>query len=103
MPLSALQPMVTGRFHEVDALLASISPLESADIKIPDTLEVRILRGLFFVHLYAAFEYTIDQSFIRMAQHISSRNVAHSHLHRPIFSVAIDSHFSAIQGLYDWI
>src|SRR5207249_4328200 len=28
--------------------------------------------------------------------------VSHLHLHRPIFSVALDSQYASLQGLYDW-
>ena len=90
--------MRTGR----DGYLAAIVAAESSDPLIPDALKVRIMRGLFFVHLYGAFEYSIDQTFIRLAQHISSRSVSHRHLNRPIFSVALDPQFMALQDTSDW-
>jgi hypothetical protein len=49
--------------------------------------------------LYAAFEYSIDQSFIRLAQYISSKGVAQKHIQTPIFSVGLDDEFKALADL----
>lgn len=102
MPLTTLRPILTQRFHEVENLLNSIAEQEPADPHAEELISVKIIRGLFFVHLYAAFEFAIDQSFIRLAQHITGLNVSQRHLHRPVFSVAIDEHFSALQDIRDW-
>jgi hypothetical protein len=102
MPLATLRLQVTERFHEVDTYLSGIASLESADPRIPDSIDVRIMRGLFFVHLYGAFEYAIDQSFIRLAQHISTHPVLLRHLEKAIFSVSLDSTFRSIHDLTDW-
>jgi len=60
------------------------------------------MRGLFFVHLYGAFEYAMDQSFIRVAQHISGQPVPCRHMERVIFSVAMENTFRSLRDLSDW-
>jgi hypothetical protein len=102
MPLSALRPLVTTRFHEVDTLLSYIAKCESPDPLIKDDAAIRIMRGMFFVHLYGAFEYAVDQSFIRLAQHISQRNVCIAHLHKPVCTVVMDPMFTAIGDISMW-
>jgi hypothetical protein len=98
MPLTALQPLVTARFAEVNALITLASSMESVP-PVPDTDDVRALRGLLYVHLYAALEYSMDQCFIRLAQHLNSKAIAHHHLSTPIFGVALDSYFRALQSI----
>jgi RiboL-PSP-HEPN len=102
MPLSALRPQVTARFHEVDTYLSGIAGRESDDPRTPDSIDVRIMRGLFFVHLYGAFEYTMDQSFIRVAQHITGQPVPSRHIEKVIFSVAMENTFRSLRDLSDW-
>jgi hypothetical protein len=99
MPLSTLQPLVTARFQEVNSLLSVTAALESTNPLVPDTDDVRALRGLLYVHMYGAFEYAMDQSFIRLAQHVSSRGIARRHIHTPIFSVALDNEFKSLQDV----
>lgn len=60
------------------------------------------MRGLFYVHLYGAFEYSIDQCFIRLAQHIAGRNIEFLHLNRPVYSIALEGYFTAFRTLGDW-
>jgi hypothetical protein len=76
--------------------------VENTDPRIPDSNEVRIMRGLFFVHLYGAFEYALDQSFIRVAQHISTHPVTFKHMEKVIYSVAMDEIFDSIKSTSDW-
>lgn len=99
MPLSNLTPLVTSRFQEVNNLLSTIAALESRDPQVSDSEHVRTMRGLFYVHLYGAFEYAMDQAFIRLAQHVSSIRVARKHIHPPLFSVVLDDKFTSLQGM----
>lgn len=99
MPLSTLQPLVTARFQEVSALLSVATGLETTNHRVSDTDDVRALRGLLYVHMYAAFEYAMDQSFIRLAQHVSSKGIARKHIRTPIFSVALDKEFKSLQDV----
>ncbi|RWF57824.1 MAG: hypothetical protein EOS50_05330 [Mesorhizobium sp.] len=39
----------------------------------------------------------MDQSFIRVGQHVSSMSVARQHLQTPIFSLALDAEFNSLQ------
>lgn len=99
MPLSSLTPLVTARFQEVSNLLTEIAAIESPFPQVPDTDHVRALRGLFYVHLYGAFEYAMDQSFIRLALHINQQGVKRKHVMPPVFSVALDEQLTALQAI----
>lgn len=99
MPLSSLSPIVTARFGEVSSLLSEVTALESSDPLVPDSETIRSLRGLLYVHMYAAFEFAMSQSFIRLAQHVSARNVKRRHLQLPVYSAALDPHFEALRNL----
>ena len=50
---------VRARLAEVRQFLDAIKELES-DPPAPDSSEVRVMRGLFFVHLYAGLEYAVN-------------------------------------------
>ena len=50
------------RMNELRGLLDVIKLQESSDPQIPDPAEVLILRGLFYVHLYAVFEFSVNQA-----------------------------------------
>src|SRR5947209_5174815 len=101
MPLTSLTPLVSERFQEINSLLSSITTHESPDPLVRDSDAVRAMRGLLYVHIYSAFEFAMDQAFIRLAQHLSSVNVKGRHLHTPIFSVALHDRFKALQELRD--
>lgn len=93
--LASASTSATLRFNEVRILLNDITsrevPPPSADV---DT--VMILRGLFYVHLYGAFEYSINNAVQLYLQSISSANVPYLHLEQMFYSVALDGRFMSI-------
>ena len=99
MPLSSLTPLVTARFQEVSNLLTEVAAIESPNPQVPDTDHVRTLRGLFYVHLYGAFEYAMNQAFIRLALYINQQGVKRKHVMPPLFSVALDEQLTALQTM----
>lgn len=101
MPLTTLRPLVTARFQEANALLSAVSALESPTPLAPDSDDVRALRGLLYVHMYAAFEYAIDQAFIRLAQHVSALGIARKHLATPLFSLVLEDEFKSLRDIND--
>lgn len=102
MPLSALRSPIAERFHEVDLFLTDVGLRESADPLVKDEAVVRIQRGMFFVHLYACFEYAVGESFGRLALNISSRGVSLSHLSSPMHTVALDGLLTSLQTNTNW-
>lgn len=66
------------RFREIRTLLSHIKAIESADVPPVDTEEVKILRGLFYVHLYGALEQSLNEateSFLRSASALGLQNL----------------------------
>jgi hypothetical protein len=96
--LAAVRAEVTLRLGEVFQLLEHIRQLEATP-PTPDPAEARILRGLFFVHLYAALEFTVNQGTQHFLQAVDALNVPPAHLEPSFFSVALDSSFSAFRNV----
>lgn len=89
---------VTARFAEVRQLLEVIRKLESVP-PTPDPPEAKILRALFFVHLYAGVEFAVSQGVRRLLTEIEKLKVASSHFESPFYSVALDSNFSSLRNV----
>lgn len=65
------------RFREIRTLLSHIKATESTEVPPIDTEEVKILRGLFYVHLYGALEQSLNEateSFLRAASALGLQN-----------------------------
>jgi hypothetical protein len=58
-----------------------------------------MLRGLFFVHLYAVFEYSVTDAVQGLLQQISQRKVPYAQLEQLFYTVALDGRFAAIAGV----
>lgn len=96
--LSAVRAEVTARLGEVFQLLDHISKLESNPPN-PDPNEVKILRGLFYVHLYAALEYAVNQGIQRFLQGVISFNAPPQHFKARFHSVALEANFSSMRNV----
>lgn len=94
----AVRSEITERLAEVFQLIEHIRTLE-AEPPDPDPVEVKILRGLFYVHLYAAFELAVNKSVQCFLQGANALNVAPLHFHPRFFSVALESEFSSIRNV----
>ncbi|MBU2018503.1 MAG: hypothetical protein KJ941_02550 [Bacteroidetes bacterium] len=99
MPYSVLKAEVASRFLEVGHLLNSIKSIEDSHSApaIPP-VEYRILKGLFYVHLYACIEFSINKSVIHTLTLIKSRNVRYQHFENKFYTVAL---FSNVQSVRD--
>lgn len=96
--LTAVKAETTSRLAEVFLLIDLIKRLES-NPPLPDSNEVKILRGLFWVHLYAALEFAINHGTQRLLKEIETLNVLPSHLNSSFFSVALEPNFSALRNV----
>lgn len=83
------------RINEVRATLDVIKHMESQDPLVPDSKEVLILRGLYYVHLYGAFEYSINQGVQAVLGFITSSKVQVNHIEHILNSVVLDSQFNS--------
>jgi len=93
--LSGVSAGATRRFQEVRTLLSYIAAKESTP-PMADSDEITMLRGLFFVHLYAAFEFSVTDAVQGLLQQISQRRIPYAHLEQLFHAVALDGGFAAI-------
>jgi len=79
MSFNTIKSENASRFSEVQVYLNYITSVEPAvtDSIIP--LEVKIMRGLFYVHLYAAIEKAINEIVQRTIMMINSKRVQNNH------------------------
>jgi len=96
--LIAVKAETTSRLSEVFQLIDVIKRLEAIP-PLPDPNEVKILRGLFWVHLYAALEYAVSNGVQRFLQAIDTLNAPPVHFTPRFFSVVLDSNFSALRNV----
>ena len=100
MPLSSVSQQSSIRFSEVQSLLTYIkalrpAPAEGLPQPIPNNLA--ILRGLFFVHLYGAFEYSTVEIIKAVATIINGRGIQVGHLETGIYPLALEPQLTAIK------
>lgn len=96
--LTAVRAEVSGRLAEVFQLVEHIRHLESVP-PVPDPPEAKILRGLFYVHLYAALEYAVNQGVQRFLQAVAALGVPPLHMQARFFSVALDPGFNSMRNV----
>lgn len=79
MPFSIVKRNSSGRFSEVRMHLDFIKSIEPDNETEEHTSQVKILRGLFYVHLYAALEKAINEMVEQSLLLIKNENVSNSH------------------------
>ncbi|MGO8016186.1 HEPN domain-containing protein [Rhizobium leguminosarum] len=81
--------------REVQEVLAHLKRIEAAPGK-PEAAEVRLLRGLFYVHLYGAFEYGINRIVQSASEHIDGEAIPHRDLISSIGVIVLNAQFNAV-------
>jgi len=79
--------------------------MESTETPPLDSEEVKILRGLFYVHLYGALEQSLNEAVACFLQEIASMNFCAKDFSLGFWPVAMNSHFqglSAVQSNKKW-
>lgn len=79
MSYEGVKQLSRERLTEVQQLLNHIASLEPDDATAPHPPEVKILRGFFYVHLYAALEKTINEAVQLTLRLIASHNAPANH------------------------
>ena len=100
MPLTSVSQQSSIRFSEVQSLLTYIkaqTPAPPTGLPQPVPSDLAILRGLFFVHLYAAFEYSIVEIVKAVAAVINGRGIRVGHLQTGIYPLALEPELTAIK------
>ncbi|WP_375771021.1 MAE_28990/MAE_18760 family HEPN-like nuclease [Archangium gephyra] len=85
------------RLKEVRLTLETIKSLESTDVLVPDPSNVTVLRGLYYVHLYAALEFTVNSATQAVLQQIAALNVRYSDFVPSLYSIALDGAFKSVR------
>lgn len=96
MPLAiSVSPSITTRFVEVQELLTFI---ERGELPPParDPVEIRLLRGLFYVHLYGAFEFSVNRIVVGAAQVINQAQIPHNNVCHQLGVLVLDRNFNAL-------
>lgn len=86
------------RFQEVRTLVSFIKTQESVMTPPVDSDLVKILRGLFFPHLYGAFEKSINEAVEIFLQAVQGLAVPYCHFAPSFLPTALDPNF---QSIYD--
>ena len=95
MPLASVSPAITTRFLQVQEVLSFVQRGEQAP-PASDHTEIRLLRGLFYVHLYGAFEFSVNRIVLGAAQAINAAQVPHSNVVHPLCALVLDTSFNAL-------
>lgn len=89
--------LIEDRFRSVRALLTFIRSNESVATPPVDGDEVKILRGLFFVHLYGAFEKSVTEVIHAYLRKIAEIDLVYAHIECKMWPSALDARFSSLQ------
>lgn len=98
MSFEGVRTLSRERLAEVQQLLNHIVSLEPDDATTPHSAEVKILRGFFYVHLYAALEKSINEAVQLTLRLIASHNIPAKHYELSFGSITTRSRLQAFKG-----
>ncbi|CAO3872960.1 HEPN domain-containing protein [Achromobacter mucicolens] len=98
MGLSINRQRIDERLQEVRSLLSFIRANESTQFPPADSDEVKIARGLFFVHLYGAYEKSLNDCFQSYLRALNAVGFDLTHFEPRIWPAALDARFSSLQS-----
>jgi hypothetical protein len=102
MELSIERARVSDRMKDVRTLLSFIKTQESDAVPPVDSDTVKILRGLFFVHLYGAFEKSVNEAVEQYLQEISTLKLKVSDFACGFLPIALEPRFASLQSTAKW-
>ncbi len=86
------------RLLEVRTLLSFIKSQESTATPPVDSDDVKIIRGLFYVHLYGAFEKSVNEIVMYALREIDTLGIKHFHAATDFLPVALSTIFQSLQA-----
>ncbi len=89
MSFTIVRNSARARFGEVQIYLNHISSLEPKKVTDQISLELKIMKGLFQVHLYSAFEKTINELIENTLIYIGSNSVETIHYNIPFNTISL--------------
>ncbi|MCA7992759.1 hypothetical protein LGM63_19085 [Burkholderia cepacia] len=96
MTLPIPHAAIAERFKEVRSLLSHIKASESTAIPPMDSDDVKILRGLFYVHLYGALEKSLNDIIEIFLQSVSALQLKYWDLSLRFLPTAMNPHFKSL-------
>jgi len=87
-----------GRFVENQIFLNYITSLETREVKAIIPIEVNMMKGLFYVHLYSSLEKSITELVETTLIHISSKSVQFNHFNLPFHSISLVDKLKSFKG-----
>lgn len=97
MSYSTLKTQVSSRFNEVQVFLNFITSQEPSNPVDPTPMEVKIMRGLFYVHLYGALEKSVNEVVQYTLSLISSKAVKHNHFQLAFSTISVGNKLKALK------
>lgn len=91
MPFSIVRSSSRERFTEVHINLSYIESIEPVELVGEATIAVKILRGLYYVHLYSALEKAVNETIEQTILLIKSENVKNRHYSMPFNVISLNS------------
>ena len=98
MSFTSTRSLNSSRFNEVQLFLYYITSQEPALITDPTPAEVKIMRGLFYVHLYAALEKSMNEVVEKTLLLISAKGIKNNHYTLSFNTISV---MDKIQALKD--
>lgn len=98
MSFASIKSLNTSRFNEVQVFLNYITSQEPMNFTDPTPAEVKIMRGLFYVHLYAALEKSMNEVVEKTLILIDSKGVKNNHYTLAFNTISV---MDKIQALKD--
>ncbi|WEF32423.1 MAE_28990/MAE_18760 family HEPN-like nuclease [Pseudoduganella chitinolytica] len=88
---------ITNRLSEVHKLWLYIKHNESSATPPIDIDEIKMVRGLFFVSLYGAYERSVNESVVQYFTLINSLGISYNHFSGNFYPAAFDSMFTSLR------
>ena len=86
---------ITTRFLEVQEFLSFIGRGESQPPN-RDPIEIRLMRGLFYVHLYGAFEFSVNRVVVAATQAINQAQLTQKEVCHSLGALVLDRSFNSL-------
>ena len=99
MPLEAVKSNSRSRFSEVLINISYIESIEPREPHIATPAQVKILRGMFYVHLYAALEKSINEVVEQTLILVNSKNIPNKHYTTSFNTISLNSHMQAFKSV----
>jgi hypothetical protein len=90
------------RMHQVRTLLSFIKEHESKNTPPIDADDIKIVRGLFYVGLYGAFEKTINEAVEQYIRGVGTLKIQFSELNWGFLPTALDPIFTSLKAGGKW-